>query len=310
MRAQSALRFSTYAVNDLLWSSKGTSTLSNTPNPPPVPPPASPAPQEPTAKPNRARTLWLAIGIPVGVILLAIVAVAVLAWMRLHFTDNVDATATLDGATSVTVNAPNASLNFIPGTDDQVHVTMAGTYSGPTPTLETRIVDGVAQIATNCSDRWLARCNLTLNITLPASVDITARGMNGHITLNNLTGDIRLHTTNGNIDVTGTRGRLDLVNVNGHIRVQDAASATVSAETVNGAVELDFTAAPWDVTATSVNGAITVRVPDDGSSYAVSATTVLGKVDTGKVRTDPDASRTVSAETVNGSITVGTVSGK
>lgn len=177
---------------------KGISPLPNTPNPPPAPPPSSSAPQVPAAGPNRTRTLWLAIGIPVGVILLAIIMVAVLSWMRLLFADDVDANATLDGTKSVSVNAPNASLNFLPGTDDQVHVTM-----------------------------------------------------------------------------TGTRGQLDLVNVNGHIRVQDAASDTVNAETVNGAVELDFTAAPSAVTAASTNGAITVRIPDDGSSYAVSA--VSGK---------------------------------
>lgn len=283
--------------------------MSNTPNPPTEPPTGSPAPQAPVAKPHRTRTLWLAIGIPVGVILLAIVAIAVLAWMRLLFTDNVDAKATLGSTTSVSVNAPNASLNFVPGTDDQVHVTLAGTYTGPTPTLEARLVDGAAHIATNCSDRWLARCNLALNITLPASVDITARGMNGHITLSGMTGDIRLETTNGNIDVTGTSSRLDLVNVNGHIRVQDAASGTATAETVNGAVEINFTDAPSDVTATSVNGAVTVHVPDDGSRYAVNATTVLGNIDTGKTPTDPAASRTISAKTVNGSITVGTVSG-
>ena len=259
--------------------------------------------------PNRTRTLWLAIGIPVTVILLLSVAVvAVLAWAGLFTSGDINANATLDGAKSVSVTAPNARVDLLSGTDDQIHVTMTGTYTGPPPTLTTSVNGGAAHIDIETSNRWLTRNDLTLTVTLPAHLDITVDGINGHITLSGLTGNIRLETVNGDIDATGMSGQLDLVTVNGRINLQHSTSHSVKAGTVNGTVELGFTVAPSAVTATSVNGAITVSVPDDGARYAVSASTVLGKIDTGNISTDPSAEHTITAETVNGSITVTTVS--
>ena len=260
---------------------------------------------------TRARTLWLAIGIPVAVILVlaivAIVAISVVTSVRASSAGDISANATLGDAQSVAVNATNASIKFLPSADDQIHVTMTGTYNGPAPSLNARVHDAVAYIDIESSNRWLTRYDLALTVTLPASLDVTVEGINGSITLSDLAGDIRLDTVNGSIEATGMSGQLDLVTVNGRIMVQDAASDTVNAETVNGTVELAFSAAPSAVNASSTNGSITVLVPEADDGYAVDASTVLGDIDTGKIATDPSAARTITAETVAGSITVGTV---
>ncbi|WP_111721133.1 DUF4097 family beta strand repeat-containing protein [Homoserinimonas sp. OAct 916] len=281
--------------------------MTYTPNPSPAAQPGHPSPQPPApGAVKRSTILWLAIGIPVGVILLlAIIAALIFAWFSFAPAKAVDRSATLEGAQSVSIDAPNATLNLLASTDGQVHVTMTGSHTGQAPTLKAEVAGTVAQIDAECPRFWFfSRCDVTVTVALPASLNVAAHGINGRITVSDLAGDIRLETTNGSIEATGTSGSLGLITTNGSVRVQEATSAAVHAETINGSVELGFIAAPEDISATSTNGAITVRVPDDGTRYAVTASTVLGRVDTASVPTDPTATHTITAETVNGAIRV------
>ncbi len=102
-------------------------------------------------------------------------------------------------------------------------------------------------------------------------------------------------------DVTGP---LTLVTTNGAIELTDASSARVTARTTNGSIDLEFSDAPSVVEAESTNGAVAIRVPDDGEDYFVEARTTNGSIDDEELRSDRTAERTITARTTNGGITL------
>ena len=66
---------------------------------------------------------------------------------------------------------------------------------------------------------------------------------------------------------------------------------------------LQFAAAPDSVAATADNGRVAVVVPADGTAYRVAAPTRDGSTDVG-IPTDPSATRTITASTRDGSVTI------
>lgn len=216
----------------------------------------------------------------------------------------VDLAADAAAGSRVTVDIPDAALEFQPGGDDQVHVRATGRYLGAQPRLTATTVDGVTTVTGGCPDQWFGFCQLDVAVTLPASLPVTAQSTNGRITASGLTGPLRLATTNGAITASGTRDRIDLHTTNGAITVRDSSSREASATTTNGSVDLVFLDPPRNVEARSTNGSVTVRVPDDGAAYRVQARTTNGDVDTGSVRADPAALRSIVAETTNGKVII------
>lgn len=216
----------------------------------------------------------------------------------------IDERFTLEAGSRVEVTVPNASMVFGPSDDEQVHVTVTGSYFGPEPTITALTSGDVTTVRGNCRDQWFNRCSLRITVALPESLPVTADGRNGRITAEDLAGNVELETTNGGIDARSMSGDLDLRTTNGGIQVEGSRSADVSASTTNGNVDLLFSRAPQTVDARSTNGPITVRVPDDDEEYFVNADTTNGNVDTDTVPSDRRADREITAETTNGNVTV------
>jgi DUF4097 and DUF4098 domain-containing protein YvlB len=118
-----------------------------------------------------------------------------------------------------------------------------------------------------------------------------------------LEGDIALGTTNGALDLRQVSGALDLLTTNGAISVVDCSSGQVGVQTTNGAIDLRFSQAPTTVEATSTNGGVSVRVPDQ-VSYFIDAHTTNGPVNTEALSSDRFADRTITVSTTNGGILV------
>jgi hypothetical protein len=79
--------------------------------------------------------------------------------------------------------------------------------------------------------------------------------------------DMRFVTVNGGIEVARVSGRLDTETVNGGIVVRDVAGGEVTANTVNGGVEVDLTRVPERGTRLEcVNGGIKLRLPGDAKA--------------------------------------------
>ncbi|SDK15433.1 Putative adhesin [Cryobacterium psychrotolerans] len=247
-----------------------------------------------------ANTVILIVG-------LSLVAVATIVGLlfALNFRGGpVDQAEDLAAGRSVSVEIPNAALILGASDDDDVHVTMRGTYLGAAPTLEASTSGGVTTIGGGCPRQWFNFCQLEVTVTLPASLPLTAAGENGAITTSGLTGELSLHTTNGRIEATGTESRIDLRSTNGAIRVREATSAEVSAGTTNASVDLGFLEPPDEVVARSTNGSVTVRVPVRGVRYSITARTTNGSTNTNSVPGDRDSEHRIVAETTNGSVSV------
>lgn len=123
-------------------------------------------------------------------------------------------------------------------------------------------------------------------------------------------------TVNGQVDATQLNGDLDLSTVNGSITF--STTATARANTVNGSIRGRMGRADWSdrLEMSTVNGGITLTLPASLSSD-VRASTVNGDIETdfpmtitGRVArrrvegTIGNGGRTLSLETVNGSITL------
>lgn len=136
-----------------------------------------------------------------------------------------------------------------------------------------------------CDDGWFDECSVGFEIVVPADLGVDVETDNGRIDLDGLAGPVTAETDNGSIAAGALR------------------SSRVQVDSDNGRIDLRFTDVPDDVTATSDNGSIVVRFPDDGAAHDVSTTTDNGSV-TVDVRTDPTSARTIDIETDNGSIEV------
>ena len=121
------------------------------------------------------------------------------------------------------------------------------------------------------------------------------------------------HADDGSVDVTGSSGPVDVDSDNGSIEVARAerrrcgcrrttaasraptcASPTVTADSDNGRVTLEFAAAPTTVVATSDNGSVEVVVPDDGEAYALDISTDNGSTNDDDIHDDPASPRSIT----------------
>jgi hypothetical protein len=198
---------------------------------------------------------------------------------------------------------PNAEFDFTPSTDGDVHVEVTGWSSGPAPRLTVATSGDTTRIDGGCSTGWFTRCDLDIRVQLPGTASLDVESTNGRIAVTGLDGAVTLRTTNGELDLREVSGALDLRTSNGAIRVADSTSDDVSVSTTNGGIELGFSESPTTVVATSTNGGVTVRVPDQ-VTYFIDADTTNGGINTDALPSDRFADRTITVKTTNGGILV------
>lgn len=125
-------------------------------------------------------------------------------------------------------------------------------------------------------------------------------------------------TVNGNVNISGVSGKVVAESVNGDLDVSDLAG-DVGLSTVNGSIDAEFTRLEGQqrVKAETVNGRVTIRLPDN-ADVEVSADTLNGgisagdfglEVEKGFVGSDlngriGDGSARLNIDTVNGAIKI------
>ncbi len=130
------------------------------------------------------------------------------------------------------------------------------------------------------------------------------RGMDGRVTLVVPAGvRLQLHSSGGFVKVVGSTGRVSATSSAGSVTGTALGSADVAASSSAGSVRLDFVADPIKVKARSSAGSVVVQVPRDEAAYAVDASTSAGSR-TVSVRTDPGATRRITARSSAGSVRV------
>jgi hypothetical protein len=101
--------------------------------------------------------------------------------------------------------------------------------------------------------------NVEFTVQVPRGVNFIGRSVNGEVQVNNLASDVEASTVNGSLRIT-TAGR-------------------ARGQTVNGSIDVSMGRADWDMSFETVNGAITVRLPDNINAN-VRAQTVNGGIET------------------------------
>ncbi|MGW0605367.1 DUF4097 family beta strand repeat-containing protein [Streptomyces sp. NPDC002640] len=117
-------------------------------------------------------------------------------------------------------------------------------------------------------------------VQVPAGVTLTVRARDAGIEVDGVRGGLTLTTVNGDVTVhdSGTRGaRQHLETRNGSVRAGGLAARGVSAETVNGDVDLRCTTSPGTLDGVTRNGSVRVTLPADGPPYDTDASTVNGR---------------------------------
>lgn len=184
-----------------------------------------------------------------------------------------------------------------------------GSRSG---TVEVR--GSAASVRVSADHRAGANRGGTVNVTVPAWMDVRVTTLHGRIAVRDTEGEVNLNTVHGTIEVrggrdlvsatsvggsvsvSGVRGRVKAETVNNGLRITDV-RGDVDAETVNGGIVLADVQAD-NVTAESVNGSIQFAGPIRRGGYyrmiSHNGSVVL------KLAEQPDAK--VSVSTYNGEL--------
>ena len=111
-----------------------------------------------------------------------------------------------------------------------------------------------------------------IDVTVPAGVRVTARTLNGDVTITGTGADVSAHAQNGDLHIENASGHIDFSTLSGDI-VASNLTGTVTANSISGDVTL--TSVTGNVSLTSVSGGLTLRRI---TSQAVDAQTTSGDV--------------------------------
>jgi putative adhesin len=172
-------------------------------------------------------------------------------------------------------------VTVVPSTDDEVHVTVGGTYTNLEPSVDVRQSAGEElQVSTACRGSG-CRVDLTVRVPKAASVKLTTSGVP--------------------VDLIGIAGDLRLVTGDGSVNAVQLQSQEVAVTARGGSVDLSFDSPPGNVVVNTTNGSLQVLVPTD--SYAIDAAAMYGSTQL-DLPNELGARRQLHLRSTNGSITV------
>jgi len=170
------------------------------------------------------------------------------------------------------------------GTRTRLEFTRIWSFSEPR--ADATLVDSTLQVRGRCGRPIdIGACGVDIDLTLPPGVALDVSTGTGDITLIRPDARVQARSSVGNVSV------------------QDARAAEVVASSDVGNLDLEFAEAPDDVRVTTDTGNAEVIVPDDGTAYAVDATSDTGetKID---IRTDPGSSRRLEVSSAVGTVRI------
>lgn len=254
--------------------------------------------QQPPATQPRTGPRWVLWFVGV---LFVLVGLGLLAWNFARSSDS-ETQAFEDPIEQVSIDV-NGSVTVSAGDTTDVTVEREWFLFGD-PTVDLTVEDGVLRVVSDCgSIQILCRTNVTA--TVPADAPIEVQTAAGSIDVIGTSGGVDLTTSAGSVDVDEITGDAVLRSSAGGIsgRITDG---DVDARTSAGSIDLTVLGDWQTLSAVTSAGSIDLTVPDD--AYAVDTDTSAGSVDT-NIRTDPDASRRIRAESSAGSIQIDRVDG-
>ncbi|MBB5841164.1 DUF4097 family beta strand repeat-containing protein [Kribbella italica] len=205
--------------------------------------------------------------------------------------------------TSLTVVSKSSDVEVVAGDvrEIQVERKFKKTVFGSDP--DERYRDGKLELKSNGCSFLSFGCDTDYVITVPKDLEVSVDNTSGTIKVSDVAEVGKLKTTSGDIEVHGAGGELTLDATSGDIEGTALTATKVHGKTTSGKVELTFASAPVEVRAQGTSGDVTVVVPAGAETYKVDTDTSSGDEHT-DLRTDPAATRTITAKTSSGDVTV------
>lgn len=279
----------------------------------PLPAPPSPPPRAPSVgdAPRGGRPT----GRVAAIALLGLLTVALVAWGAFGLVELVSRSRTTEG---FELAAPD---RLEVDTDGPVTVT-ARADGGTTVLVARRVTRGLQRpdlaVATttaatggstlrltgSCPAFFGLWCEVAYDVAVPPSTVVVVHADRGGVRVTGITGRVEASSSAGGVRLTDVTGDVDASSSAGSVTATGLRGATVGARSSAGSVRLRFATPPEAVAVRSSAGAVEVVVPRDGTAYKVDASASAGSVDTSQVATDPASSRTITARSSAGSVTV------
>jgi hypothetical protein len=245
--------------------------------------------------------LWLIGGSLLTLGMLTMVTLNIVSLLAHERVDEVT-TIPVDVVRELDISNPNGRVEVVGGDVDEITVDSTVSHGLFETRYRVAVENGVLTIRSSCPF-LTAWCGVDTRVVVPADLPVRASSDNGRVILEDLSGPVTASCNNGALDLTRLSGDLNVRSDNGEVDGSALRSQVVVASSQNGAVRLDFTEPPMDVTATSSNGQVDIVVPEDPAMYRVTVETANGGTDV-KVRTDPGSDRRITATSSNGSVEV------
>jgi Putative adhesin len=181
-----------------------------------------------------------------------------------------------------------------------VSVTERFSYRHQLPSSTHAVHAGTLTLTGNC--QVSQTCDVEYHVRVPPGTTVRVADRVGNIWLTALTGKVTAHTGAGGIALASLSGAVQVSENAGSISGTDMSSATATAHTNVGSIDVSFSAAPVTVDAATGIGSISLRLPG-GVAYAVHASAVAGRVHV-TVPQARSSARSITARTESGSITI------
>ena len=180
------------------------------------------------------------------------------------------------GLTTLDVDGSSGSINITGADTDSVHV-VAEISDGLRKTGHSReVVGNTLQLHSTCPNFGSDWCRVDYEVTVPRDMTLTVRSGDGSVDISGMSSPVDIDTDNGSVDLADLSGDVRVSSDNGRIDAVRLRSQTVTADTDNGRLTLEFAEPPTTVAATADNGRITIVVPNDATAYRVETATDNG----------------------------------
>jgi hypothetical protein len=287
---------------------------------------------------TRGRRVALALGVPVCLLLIAYNGFDLVA----NFGEGKYAVSyTLPaGAKSLTLSDAGGQVAIKQMPVSQATLTGTARYSLIRSTVTEHTTGDRTTIGNHCPLTLVGDCELDATVSVPVGMPVSAStgggnasvtGATGPVTLSSGGGDLSadhvsgllsLNTSGGNIQATAitaptltastgggdiiadgvSSGTLTANTTGGNIQATGVTSPRVTAGSGGGDIQIVFTTDPSNVRVSTSGGNITIVLPQDGATYAISATSVGGNVS--QIPSHSNSKREITATTGGGHIAI------
>jgi hypothetical protein len=275
-------------------------------------------PQAAAARP-RSMNPWLIVGVVLAVPAILSTALSIGAVIGRH-SDTV--TRQVAAGPRLVVRVNSGDVHVTGGDGRTIEITARRSWAYAEPHLSTSRNGDTVEVRVDCGWSVSGWCTADLELRVPAATelvvdgdsgDLSAGGLlrpvrlssdSGSVTARDIIGDVTLDTDSGRVEANDVRGNLVLATDSGDVEVGRGAGDRVSAHTDSGSVRIDLVADAGTVDASTDSGRVDVRLPNtSGVAYLLKLSTDYGTV-SGQVRTDPASSRSITADSDSGDVTV------